>query len=150
MELKKRESMKRSYGLTVGSFAVALVIFLQAFGGNHVVLEQQKNVKKQVTTEATLDQVRATLKSAKRALAREGKYSCCIMPSCDSCALSVGQCPCNENLSNDDPVCHECKGGWVAGLGAIEGVKPEEVKTPPTEMTKMMYETRAKKYLKRK
>ncbi len=99
--------------------------------------------------EKALDEIRTRLKETKRALSREGEYSCCIAPSCDFCAISVGSCPCNENLSNKDPVCHECKGGWQAGLGVVEGVKAENVKTPPSKTTKMMYETRAKKYFKR-
>jgi hypothetical protein len=96
-----------------------------------------------------MDEVRAKLKDAKRSLAREGKYSCCISPSCDFCALSVDKCPCNENLSNGDPVCHECKGGWQAGHGVVEGVNPADVKAVPAEMSKMMYDQRAKKYLKK-
>ncbi len=100
--------------------------------------------------EKALDKVRADLKDAKRSLARDGKYSCCISPSCDFCAISVGQCPCNENLSEGKPVCHECKGGWMAGHGVVEDVNPEEVQTPPKEMNTMMYDARAKKYLKKK
>ncbi|MEX2191741.1 MAG: hypothetical protein WEB33_13650 [Bacteroidota bacterium] len=116
--------------------------------GNELVQGKDRSPQVQ-NPEKALDDIRARLKETKRALAREGEYSCCIAPSCDFCAISVGKCPCNDNLSSGDPVCHECKGGWQAGLGAIDGVKADDVKTPPHEMTKMMYEARAKKYFKR-
>ncbi|MEX1277001.1 MAG: hypothetical protein WEB62_10195 [Bacteroidota bacterium] len=133
--------------------AAAFTVFfgsLLSITGSGFPEQQQKQVIQKNNPEQVLDEVRSKLKETKRALAREGKYSCCISPSCDFCALSVGKCPCNENLSNGDPVCHECKGGWQAGYGLIDDVQPEEVKTPPKEMTKMMYDARAKKYLKKK
>ena len=122
-----------------------MTIFLN---GTEFVQGKQRTPQVQ-DPEKALNDIRTKLKETKRALTREGEYSCCIAPSCDFCAIAVGSCPCNDNLSNNDPVCHECKGGWQAGLGVVEGVKAEDVKTPPAEMTKMMYEARAKKYLKR-
>jgi len=96
-----------------------------------------------------LDNIRADLKAAKRNLAREGKYSCCIAPSCDFCALTAGGCPCGDNLANGKPVCHECKGGWEAGYGAVEDTKAEDVKTLSQDKLKMMYKMKADHYYKK-
>jgi len=42
-----------------------------------------------------------------------------------------GQCPCGLNVVEGNPVCHECKGGWLVGDGAIEDIDPEEVEAMP-------------------
>lgn len=117
--------------------------------GSGFVVPQQEPKPAQ-GPEKALDDVRSRLKGIKRTLAREGKYECCISPSCDFCAISVGSCPCSNNLSSGDPVCHECKGGWEVGYGVLDDVDPEEVNAPPKEMSKMMYDARAKKYLQRR
>jgi hypothetical protein len=97
-----------------------------------------------------LDKIRSDLKQVKRDLARQGNYACCISPSCDHCAIAVGKCTCNENLASGKPVCYDCKGGWVGGYGVIDGVNARDVQVTPPEMTKMMYDARAKNYLKKK
>lgn len=125
---------------------LGIALFVSGYG---FAVPQQELAQARSPNKA-LDDVRSRLKETKRALAREGKYECCISPSCDFCAIAVGNCPCSNNLSNDDPVCHECKGGWEVGYGVLDGVNPEEVKTLPKEMSKMMYDARAKKYLQRK
>lgn len=134
--------------LLVATPAAIFVALTTALNGSAVGPRQDRSSQVR-NPEHVLDEIRTRLKETKRALAREGKYSCCIAPSCDFCALSVGKCPCNENLSKGDAVCHECKGGWKAGLGVVEGIDPTDVKTPPADMNRMMYETRAKKYLRR-
>lgn len=134
--------------MTRGS-VVALLFGVVVASGYRANELQQRSTKPQ-SSRNTLDDVRSTLKDAKRALAREGKCACCISPSCDFCAFSVDRCPCNENLSKGKPVCHECRGGWQAGFGIVEGVNPADVKALPGEMSKMMYDQRAKKYLKKR
>lgn len=129
--------------------AIAL-LFAVVVASGYKADEPQQQVARPQRPENALDTIRAQLKDAKRSLAREGKYACCISPPCDFCALSVDKCPCNENLSKGDPVCHECKGGWQAGYGIVEGVNPADVKAVPGEMSKMMYDQRAKKYLKKR
>lgn len=93
---------------------------------------------------AQLDDIRARLAKVKNGLMMEGKYACCISPSCDFCAMAVNGCPCGENLSKGKPVCGECKGGWTAGHGTMPDIDPKDVKTIPDADVKKMYESRAK------
>jgi len=91
-----------------------------------------------------MDQARVQLQSAKEKLAKDGKYSCCISPSCNFCAVAMNMCPCGMNVTKGQPVCGECKGGWMSGFGAIPDVKPEDVKMMPPDKAKMGYEMKAK------
>ncbi len=91
-----------------------------------------------------LDKVRADLDAEKKKLAKDGQYSCCNAPACDMCALDMNMCPCRTNLKKGEGVCEQCKGGWMAGHGDVEGVKAEDVKSMPAEMSKMGYDMRAK------
>jgi hypothetical protein len=138
-----------SHSRSVPIVGIVLVVAITAMWGYRFE-EPQQGSSTSPQAEKVLEEVRLKMKEAKRALARERKYSCCISPSCDFCAVSVGSCPCQNNLAAGKPVCHECKGGWHAGFGVVDGVKPEEVKTLPPEMNKMMYEARAKQYLKKR
>ena len=90
-----------------------------------------------------LDEIRAQLVKAKNGLMREGKYSCCISPSCDFCALSVNGCVCGDNLAKGKPVCGECKGGWTAGFGMNPDIDPKDVKALPDAELKQMYRSRS-------
>ncbi len=130
--------------------------FTLLLSGSFYVSSTETNAREAKLTEARLqakgsdlDKIRADLKAAKRNLAREGKYSCCIAPSCDFCALTAGECPCGDNLAEGKPVCHECKGGWEAGHGSIEDVKAEEVKSLHPDKAKMMYKMKADHYFKK-
>ncbi len=105
-------------------------------------------VQEQRTT--SLEQIRDDLRQVKRSLARDRKYTCCITPSCDFCAIAMEECPCNHNLSEGKPVCHECKGGWDTGYGKIEGVKAENVKGASGDMAKSMFDAKARKSLRRR
>lgn len=67
----------------------------------------------------------------KREAWQDGKYSCCINTPCDQCIVNMGACPCGENLLAGKPVCHECVGGWIAGDGKFDNIKPEDVKPMP-------------------
>ena len=111
---------------------------------------QEKKQKKEMGGEMKmvmspeLDQARAQLQAAKEKLAKDNKYSCCISPSCNFCAIAMNMCPCGMNVTKGEPVCGECKGGWMAGFGAIPDVKPEDVKMMPPDKAKMGYEMKAK------
>ena len=75
-----------------------------------------------------------SIQEQKTAAMKEGKYSCCLKNSCDSCALKMGECPCGMNAAQDMPVCNECKGGWHAGDGRIPGKTADQIKTMPRGM----------------
>ena len=92
---------------------------------------------------AKLEEVRSQLAKTKDGMMQDGKYSCCISPSCDFCALAADGCPCGENLSKGGAVCHECKGGWMAGYGALQDIKPEDVKVLTPDVMKKMYKMKA-------
>jgi hypothetical protein len=92
---------------------------------------------------AQLDEVRAKLAKAKNGLMREGKYSCCIAPSCDFCAIALNGCVCGDNLAKGKPVCGECKGGWTAGYGMNPDIDPKDVKVLSDAEMKQMYKSRA-------
>ncbi len=92
---------------------------------------------------AKLDDIRARLAKVKDGLMMDGKYSCCISPSCNFCALAMNGCPCGENLAKGKPVCGECKGGWTAGYGTMPDIDPKNVKALPDEEMKKMYKSRS-------
>ncbi|WP_395142846.1 hypothetical protein [Armatimonas sp.] len=59
--------------------------------------------------------------AAKKALAAEGRYSCCITGGgCLECLLE-GACACGPQLNNKEGVCKECVIGWKVGMGKFEG-----------------------------
>lgn len=94
-------------------------------------------------SDAKLDDIRARLTKAKNALMQEGKYSCCIAPSCDFCAIAVNGCRCGENLAKGKPVCPECRGGWTAGHGTMPDIDPQDVKEMPAADLKKLYKSRS-------
>ncbi len=70
----------------------------------------------------------------KEKLIKAGKYGCCLKHPCNQCALMMGACPCGKNAAEGKPVCHECKGGWDAGDGAIPGKRSRNIKVMPRSM----------------
>jgi hypothetical protein len=75
-----------------------------------------------------VDQARTLLDGAKKELAHEGKYKCCIMPKCDECLLGHQNCLCATNLKAGKGVCSQCYGGWQRGDGDVDGVDAGKVK----------------------
>ncbi len=69
----------------------------------------------------------ADLLAARKALAKEGRYSCCITGGCTECLIE-GVCACGPNLLAKDGVCQECVAGWKVGVGKFEGIDPKEIK----------------------
>lgn len=70
----------------------------------------------------------------KAKLASQGKYACCVKPTCDFCATHMGMCPCGKMAAMNKPVCRECKGGWEAGEGVIPGKSASDIKAMPAMM----------------
>lgn len=73
---------------------------------------------------------RQHLNNAKKIMAEEGRFNCCITDGgCDMCALEES-CPCGVELNEKDGegVCKECHDGWKIGKGAYPGIPLSEVK----------------------
>jgi hypothetical protein len=83
-----------------------------------------------------LEMARKALDAAKHQLAQQGKYACCVQPSCDLCARANGSCACAANLLAGKGVCGECQGGWKAGHGTIKGVQAASVALLPSPQQK--------------
>jgi hypothetical protein len=86
------------------------------------------------TSGPALKQARGLMDAAKRQLAAQGKYSCCIKAptgaktmGCDLCAKENGSCRCGINLAAGKGVCGECLAGWKAGRGMTPGVNAMSV-----------------------
>ncbi|MBM3787359.1 MAG: hypothetical protein FJW30_23620 [Acidobacteria bacterium] len=83
----------------------------------------------------------AALLTAKRTLAGEGRFRCCVRGGCGQCATEA-ECPCGEDLSlgaapvargskaprEPKGVCGDCYDGWNAGEGIFAGILPNEIK----------------------
>src|SRR6266545_6960593 len=54
-------------------------------------------------------------------------YDCCIRPSCEWCAVHMGQCMCHHGVESGMGPCRECHGGWEAGQGHVTGKTKEDV-----------------------
>lgn len=103
----------------------------------------EKSSEKPSQAKSNLKEIHKKLEKLKTVLAKDGKYSCCIQPSCNFCALTVGKCPCGKNLSMKKPVCPECLAGWKAGQGRLKNVNPDKVKVAPDKMLKKMMKMKA-------
>jgi len=104
---------------------VAAVTFLTSGAWAH---EGDKKPKKPSAASAELKAARAKLDDAKKKLAAQGKYSCCLKKSCDICARQNGSCNCAANVAAGKGACGECQEGWVAGRGGMKGIDPKSVK----------------------
>lgn len=60
-------------------------------------------------------------------LAKEGKYDCCTDPGCTECMLNPGECTCQANLRQKDPICGECLTGYKEGRGKLKLVSIVEL-----------------------
>ena len=60
-------------------------------------------------------------------LKAEGKYDCCVKPSCRQCAITAGECHCRQVIDASGPCCGECTQAWVEGKGNTAGVDREQV-----------------------
>ncbi len=80
------------------------------------------------TASGKIERAKSLLAEAKRDLAQEGNYNCCIKDPCDRCALDHESCPCAEDVKKGKSVCPDCYAGWQRGDGIVKGVKPSDVK----------------------
>jgi hypothetical protein len=90
------------------------------------------------------DTARKAILEHQKSLRAEQVYDCCIRPGCAFCSTAADMCPCAMNLSQGQPVCPECWGGWFAGKGRLKGVNPgpnaQNVHVLPQAKMKMMYD----------
>jgi hypothetical protein len=94
--------------------------------------DRPKNAKP-TQAQRDLDRSRAALSAAKRKLAAQGRYACCMKPSCDLCARVNGSCNCAQNVKAGKGSCGECYAGWKAGRGSVRGIDPKSVSLLPAE-----------------
>lgn len=71
--------------------------------------------------------LKGEVEAAKASLAQQGRYSCCVDPSCSECLLKYGQCHCRDVIRKNGPGCGECTEGWIAGKGIVEGVNAWDI-----------------------
>jgi len=81
----------------------------------------------------TLDQRHRTvaqeLDALIASLTDDGRYACCTTAPCKWCALRTAGCACGPGLQRGEPVCEECALMWTKGMGNVEGVDPEGVRS---------------------
>jgi hypothetical protein len=91
--------------------------------------DQEKEKFQERDSIQKLAQILAELREVKVQMDKEGVYSCCVYRGCNWCPLMEAACTCRDNLKAGEPVCPECKVGWEAGLGAVDGFTAADVKT---------------------
>jgi hypothetical protein len=142
LEQIKEMSMKplRSVAVAVAFSALSLTAVAILAHGDANRTEQLKNTPDPRTATEKADfqsrnsleqlaQLNAELVAMKKQLGDEDLYACCIYGGCNMCPLGEAQCACRKNLEAGESVCVECKDGWVAGKGSVEGYGPDDVKT---------------------
>lgn len=68
----------------------------------------------------------AGILEAKRILAAEGRYACCIGGGCTECTTEKS-CGCGQSLFEKQGVCKECVAGIKAGKSRYDGISPDMV-----------------------
>jgi hypothetical protein len=71
--------------------------------------------------------VKGEAAAVKASLAEQGRYSCCVDPSCTQCLLKYGECHCREAVRKEGPSCGECTEAWIEGKGIVEGVNAWDI-----------------------
>jgi hypothetical protein len=82
--------------------------------------EEQPLAVKQAVVVSELDHYIEELKA-------QGKYDCCVKPSCRQCAINAGECHCRRVIDASGPCCGECTQSWVEGRGNTAGIDREAV-----------------------
>jgi hypothetical protein len=128
---------------------ISLILCLFLFAGNALAhppagapkgpsraepfLKQARDAQKKHDTKA----YDAAMLAAKKILAEEGRYSCCINGGCDECARE-GNCGCGANLFDKKGVCKTCLAEIKAGKGRYENVESDLLfETPMMPMMSM-------------
>jgi hypothetical protein len=83
--------------------------------------------RKPTKAEADLKRAREALSAAIRKLTAQGRYTCCVKPSCSLCARVNGSCNCAANVQAGLGSCGECYAGWKAGRGTVKGIDAKSV-----------------------
>lgn len=73
------------------------------------------------------------LLEAKKLLAAEGRYACCVKGGCEECALEKN-CGCGANLFEKKGVCKSCLVGIKSGSGKYDSVTSDMLFEQPMEM----------------
>src|SRR5690242_12304927 len=105
----------------LSALALAIALVCLAHEGGHKNLGPTR-------AQPDLNLSRAALEAAKRKLIAQGRYACCVKPSCSLCARVNGSCNCAANVQAGLGACGECLGGWKSGRGAIKGIDADSVK----------------------
>ena len=110
--------------------SVVLAGFLLLGMESHYVIAQVSKTEQSENSSAggKIRQAQSLLGAAKRQLAQDGKYNCCIKDPCDRCALDHQSCPCADDVKAGKAVCPDCYAGWQRGDGIVKGVNPKKVK----------------------
>jgi len=114
------------------SWVILAIGLLVSSGGLRPHEGGRRNLKP-TKAQADLNQARKQMDLAKKKLGAQGRYACCVKPSCDLCAQVAGSCACALNVAKGLGACGECYGGWQAGRGALKGVDRKSVKLLPAE-----------------
>ena len=93
--------------------------------------EGPKKPQKPTKAKADLDQTKKQLDGARKELATQGNFACCVKPGCSLCLLTEGSCSCADKAGKGEGVCGECFGGWKAGRGAVKGVSAKSITLTP-------------------
>ena len=101
--------------------------------GMNLVLREDKAKPDHQTSENPraddkIGQAKSLLAEAKKELAQDGKYNCCIKDPCDRCVLDHQSCPCADEVKAGKSVCPDCYAGWQRGDGIVPGIKSNQVK----------------------
>lgn len=86
----------------------------------HATLDKEPLAIKQAILVSEIDKYIDDLKA-------NGKYDCCVKPSCRQCAINAGECHCRQVIDKNGPCCGECTQSWVEGRGNTAGVDREAV-----------------------
>jgi len=133
----------------VAVLSVAIVLVTLGTAGFLWAQQGQPGMKMPMASPAAKakgDAARKAILEHQKSLRAEKVYDCCIRPGCAFCSTAADMCPCAMNLSQGQPVCPECWGGWFAGKGRLPGVEAgpnaRNIHVLPQNKMKMMYDTK--------
>jgi len=112
-------------------FALLIAAFVAWLAVEARAHDPKRKIRKPTKAAPKLKEARARMDAAKKQLAAQGKYTCCIKPTCDLCARTAGKCECARHVAAGHGACGECLEGWQAGLGAVKNVEAKTVKLLP-------------------
>lgn len=123
--------MKRFHALV----ALAALFSLVALGGcatEEAATTDDSNGGAVASGGGEVDLTTVDLKAAVAAqIAEADEYGCCLKMPCSQCIVNMGKCPCGEMAQTGGEVCQECKGGWAAGGGGIDGLTADDINVMP-------------------